>query len=346
MGKLEKKLKKNRREFDAAERYSDKQIDKTLAKILANKKISAKRARKLFKAQDEVDKLSSRVERLEYKLAKKKAKANRKKLIASIEAAGGEFDPRADKQKDVDSKLAQAQEASASFAQEQASAANLKAKRQEAKDLAEFAYKPTRGTLPNPSNPYSQGNFDYLAGLLKERVKPSRYEHSLAVAETAAKLAQAYDLNVAQARMAGLLHDWDKALDHEHLVRRIADFSLNINARVVAGMPYVLHGPTAAAVLREQFHELRPAVFSAIEKHTLGAPGMSELDMVIMIADKIEPTHDVAAYRDLYDQIGVLPLEDLFFQVLKLGLVYVLDSAKPFSQESVDVWNHYVEKLI
>ncbi len=338
MGKLEKKLKKNRCEFDAAERYSDKQIDKTLAKILANKKISAKRAHKLFKAQDEVDRLSARVERLEFKLAKKKAKANRKELIRSIEAAEG-----AEREACVGDAPKDAQ---ADDAQHSASASAQAAKEQAARELSEFAYRPTRGALPNPSNPYSKGNFDYLSALLRKRVKASRYEHSLAVSETAGKLAQAYGLNVEQARIAGLLHDWDKALDHEHLVRRIADFNLDINAHIVAGMPYVLHGPTAASVLRKQFPELKPAVFSAIEKHTLGAPDMSALDMVIMIADKVEPGHDVAAYRELYDQIGVLPLEDLFFQVLKLGLVYVLDSAKPFSQESVDVWNHYVEKLI
>ncbi|MDO4854577.1 MAG: bis(5'-nucleosyl)-tetraphosphatase (symmetrical) YqeK [Coriobacteriia bacterium] len=346
MGKLEKKLKKNRREFDAAERYSDKQIDKTLAKILANKKISAKRARKLFKAQDEVDRLSARVERLEFKLAKKKAKANRRELIRSIEDAAEGVEQKVCTGDPADSSAASTKEAQAGVAQSSSSAAHQAAKEQAARELSEFAYKPTRGALPNPSNPYSQGNFDYLSALLQKRVKASRYEHSLAVSETAAKLAQAYGLDVPQARIAGLLHDWDKALDHEHLVRRITDFNLDISAQIVAGMPYVLHGPTAAAVLRKRFPELRPAVFSAIEKHTLGSPNMSALEMVVMVADKIEPGHDVAAYRDLYDQIGVLPLEDLFFQVLKLGLVYVLDSAKPFSQESVDVWNYYVEKLI
>ncbi len=341
MGKLEKKLKKCCEEFAAAELQSDKQIDKTLAKILANKKISAKRAHKLFKAQDEVDRLSARIEHLEYKIAKKNAKTARQQLIDAIEAA--EFDNGVFSEHKVlpESNAAQA-ESAAQPKTHDASAV----KKQEAKELSEFAYKPTRGTLPNPSNPYSEGNYFFLAAKLKERVKFSRYEHSLAVAETAAKLAQAYGLNVAQARMAGLLHDWDKALDHEHLVYRITDYSLDIDAHMVAGMPYVLHGPTAAAVLQDQFPELRSAVFSAIEKHTLGAPHMSALDMVIMIADKLEPGHEVPVYRSLYDQIGVLSLEDLFFQVLKEGLVYVLDSAKPISNESVEVWNYYVDQLI
>ena len=200
--------------------------------------------------------------------------------------------------------------------------------------------------MPNPSNPYSDEDFEFFKAKLSKRVKPSRFEHSLAVSETSAKMAQAYGVDVAQARMAGLLHDWDKALGHEHLVRRVTDYGLDLDASVVAGMPWVLHGPTGAAVLKAQYPILRTPVFSAIERHTIGAPNMSKLDMIVMCADKLEPGHKVDVYRALYDQIGVLPLEDLFFQVLKEGLVYILDSGRPLGRDSIEVWNWYIEQLM
>ena len=44
---------------------------------------------------------------------------------------------------------------------------------------------------------------------------------------------------------------------------------------------------------------------------------MAPLDMIVFVADKIEPTHDVAEYKRLYKQIGTMSLEELFYAVLK-----------------------------
>ncbi|MDO5334892.1 MAG: bis(5'-nucleosyl)-tetraphosphatase (symmetrical) YqeK, partial [Coriobacteriia bacterium] len=215
-----------------------------------------------------------------------------------------------------------------------------------AAQLSAFALEPSRGTLPNPSNPYSDENYAFFCDLLEKRTKPSRFKHSLAVADTCVKMAEAYGLDIPQARIAGLLHDWDKSLNYEALVRRVSQYSLDIDADVVAGMPWILHGPTAAAVLRDQYPVLRTPVFQSIERHTVGAPDMAPLDMVVFCADKLEPGHKVAVYRELYEQIGILSLEDLFFQVLKEGLVYVLDSGLPLNRDSVAVWNWYIEHLL
>lgn len=321
MGKLKRKLETAQRSFEVAEAQANKQTDKVLAKVLANKKIGKKRARKYFESREELNRYSAKVEHLEYKLAKKlEKKAARGKASEAEDAKlDGSFD--------------------AAFAEKAE-------KERKAAELSDFAYKPTRGSIPNPSNPYSDEDYEFFKGKLAERVKPSRFEHSLAVSETAAKMAEAYGVNVPQARMAGLLHDWDKALGHENLVRRVTDFALDIDADVVAGMPWVLHGPTGAAVLHAQYPVLRSAVFDAIERHTVGAPGMSKLDMIVLCADKLEPGHKVDVYRALYDQIGAMPLEDLFFQVLKEGLVYVLDSGRPLSRDSIVVWNWYIEQLM
>lgn len=319
MGKLEKKLDAAQRSFEAAESKANKQTDKVLVKVLANKKIGKKRSRKYFEAQEELNRHSAKVELLEYKLAKKLQKKAKGAASDVVDEAQDAFD---------------------------ASLAEKLEKERKAAELSEFAYQPTRGSVPNPSNPYSGEDYEFFKAKLAERVKPSRFEHSLAVSETAAKMAEAYGVNAPQARMAGLLHDWDKSLDHEHLVRRVADYALDIDADVVAGMPWVLHGPTGAAVLHAQYPVLRSAVFNAIERHTVGAPAMSKLDMIILCADKLEPGHKVDVYRALYDQIGVMPLEDLFFQVLKEGLVYVLDSGRPLSRDSIVTWNWYIEQLM
>lgn len=208
-------------------------------------------------------------------------------------------------------------------------------------ELSEFAYKPTVAQGLDTEKPFGSQSYKCMKGLLMQRVNSSRYVHSISVAKTARKLARTYGYDGHVARMAGLLHDWDKALLPEKLQQRISDFDLAIDEETVRNMPWVLHGPTAAAVLRRDFPCFGEEVFQAIERHTVGAPNMAPLDMIVFVADKIEPTHDVAEYKRLYKQMGSLSLEEMFYAVLKEGMGYLVRAGKPISYDSVTVWNWY-----
>lgn len=79
-------------------------------------------------------------------------------------------------------------------------------------ELSEFAYLPTGAEGFDTEKPFGSQSYKHMKGLLMQRVNPSRYVHSISVAKTARKLARAYGYDGHVARMAGLLHDWDKAL--------------------------------------------------------------------------------------------------------------------------------------
>ena len=53
--------------------------------------------------------------------------------------------------------------------------------------------------------------------------------------------------------------------------------------------PVLLHGPTAAVVLRERLGIHDEEVLAAVRDHTLGRPEMSMVAKIILLADKIEP---------------------------------------------------------
>ena len=89
-------------------------------------------------------------------------------------------------------------------------------------ELSEFAYQPTGAEGFDGEKPFSSQSYKHMKGLLMQRVNPSRYVHSISVAKTARKLARAYGYDGHIARMAGLLHDWDKALLPAQLQQRIA----------------------------------------------------------------------------------------------------------------------------
>lgn len=212
-----------------------------------------------------------------------------------------------------------------------------------AQELSEFAYLPTSIIGLNENKPYGSTSYKYMKGLLMQRVSPARYVHSLSVAKTARKIARAYGYDPHIARMAGLLHDWDKALSPKRLADRVEHYQIKVDKEVVSSMPWVLHGMTAAAVLAEEAPQFDEELYSAIAHHTVGAIDMSPLDMIVFVADKVEPTHEVSAYKHLYKQIGDITLDELFFGVLKESMAYLVRSEKPITKESVQVWNWYCQ---
>ena len=112
--------------------------------------------------------------------------------------------------------------------------------------------------------------------------KRKRYVHSLGVAETALHLAEVYGVDRFDAAAAGLIHDWDKVLSDDELVARAIHYGIKVAGSPSAATP-LLHGPVAAYELPQLFPELSPAVFQAVDRHTVGACDMTPLDMVVFV---------------------------------------------------------------
>lgn len=181
-----------------------------------------------------------------------------------------------------------------------------------------------------------------IARQLKDR--PRRLEHSHRVAETAVKLAQIYGVDEFDARAAGLLHDHAKAYSSEELLGKARAFGLDFGCDLALVLP-ILHGPIAACELKGIYPELDPAVFDAIERHTVACPAMSSLDMIIYIADGLEPgrpsTPRIERQRAL---IGAISLEELFLESFAGSIAYVLETKRFLWPGIVETYNHYVQK--
>lgn len=179
--------------------------------------------------------------------------------------------------------------------------------------------------------------------LLAVRMRDARkrHQHSLGVASTAVRLARVYDVDPFEAAAAGLLHDWDKVLTNDEVVARAIHYGVDVAGSPQNAAP-LLHGPVAARELPELFPELPAAVFQAIDRHTLGAPDMSPLDMVVFTADAIEPGRHGSYAEALRAMIGSSSLRDLFFATFSQGLVYVIQSGRYLYPTASSIYNHYV----
>ena len=159
--------------------------------------------------------------------------------------------------------------------------------------------------------------------------------------ETAEALACVYGADKTAARVAGLLHDWDKGYDDPGILARADELGMELDAELSA-MPRVLHGLTAAVALGRAFPELPPEVLAAVERHTLGAVDMSDLDMIVYIADALEPGRKGKMVQKLREKVGELELRDLFLEVYAYWVQLIMERRHPMYSKTTEIWNSYM----
>ena len=172
------------------------------------------------------------------------------------------------------------------------------------------------------------------------RSKPKRYEHTLGVAHTAEQMALVYGVDPFEARVAGILHDWDKVLDAKGQIELALSLGIDLGVDIDLVQP-LLHGMTAAAHLPERYPDLPRAIWQAIKRHTMGHADMTPLDMVLFVADGIEPgRRDVPAIRDVRDMVDArAPLEDVYWTSFYHGVSYVIETERYLYPGTLDIYN-------
>lgn len=169
--------------------------------------------------------------------------------------------------------------------------------------------------------------------------KPKRLAHVRGVAATACLLAETYGVDPFLARAAGLLHDWHKALSHEEILSQARELGIDLGVDLELVEP-LLHGMLTARELPARYPELPLEVWHAIDVHTTAAADMSPLDMVLFVADGIEPgrpaSPGIVRTRSL---VGEVPLFELFWEAFVGGIVYVLEGGRYLYPGTIDVYN-------
>lgn len=100
-------------------------------------------------------------------------------------------------------------------------------------------------------------------------------------------LAARWDLDPTRVALAVWGHDLFRSFPPSEQLRLAREAGLPVGEAERAG-PMLLHGPIAAAVLRERFGILDDEALAAVRDHTLGARNMSMIATVILLADKFE----------------------------------------------------------
>ena len=189
--------------------------------------------------------------------------------------------------------------------------------------------------------PWQSASIKRITNDVKQRLKdkPHRLAHSISVARTAERMATIYDVDPYLATVTGLLHDWDKIVPKEELILRAQHYGIDLGVSLERVEP-LLHGMVAARELPDRYPQLSHDVWHAISCHTSACEDMSPLDMLIFVADGVEPLRRPSqGITQTRDMIGKAPLEDVFWNAFVGGIVYVLDTGRYLYPGTIDVYN-------
>ena len=185
--------------------------------------------------------------------------------------------------------------------------------------------------------------YEQMRTRLEGRVSQKRYTHIMGVSDACDKLAQTYGYDRASARLAGLLHDWDKGYDNAGIKARVRELGMvaDVNPWIVSHMPQVLHGPTAARALSLEFPQIPEEILHAIDVHTTAAEDMGTLDKILYIADAIEPSRQFGRIDELRALVGNVDLDELFFETYEYWVFLLFERRKPLHPDTIRIWNAY-----
>ena len=155
----------------------------------------------------------------------------------------------------------------------------------------------------------------------KEHVKEKRYEHSVRVAEMAARMCRQYGLDENTGYLAGIGHDMCKDMDEKELIETAAEDGEPVTSFELK-RPKLLHGRAAAVYMKEKFEITDFEILEAVAHHTSGKIGMCDLANIIFLADKIEPGRPQSTdeYRN---RLLAMDLDTLFYTVFVENYEYV-----------------------
>lgn len=182
-----------------------------------------------------------------------------------------------------------------------------------------------------------------IRAVLSERIKRKRLSHTMLTALEAVKLAHRYGADTKKARLAAILHDCVK-LPNKELVEfcdangyEISDYERE--------NPYLIHSRLGARLAQEEYGVDDEEILQAIRHHTLGRVGMSLMDKIIYVADKIEPSRHYEGLDDVR-RVAYENLNRAMLLVMQHSAEYTVSSGRKINPSTAAVMEYLKGEIL
>lgn len=190
-------------------------------------------------------------------------------------------------------------------------------------------------------------NLDYIKNWLKANLDEERYIHVLASEKTAKELAIRFGADEEKASLSALLHDCAKCIETEELYKLIEENNLNVSKIELASYK-TLHAPVGAYLAKQQFGIVDKEVLQSIRFHTIGRVGMSLIEKIVFLADKIEPATREKEYinkvKSALDKNN--NIDDALLICYDSTIRRLLDRQLIINPQTIEVYNDLVVTLL
>ncbi len=177
--------------------------------------------------------------------------------------------------------------------------------------------------------------------ILRGRLTPKRFAHSLAVAEQAKHLAKQYGCDPEKAYTAGLLHDILKDTDGDSQLQIMKEFGILLDV-VEQQAPKLWHARAGALFLEHILNITDREILDPVRYHTTGRAGMTLPDIVLYLADFTSADRN---YPDV-DVLRKLTEQDLR-AAMRYALAYTIrdlqEAKRPVHPDTLACYREFAE---
>ncbi len=142
-----------------------------------------------------------------------------------------------------------------------------------------------------------------------------RFTHSVSVALTNIRLSHMFGETMEDDELyaCGLLHDVCREWSDEQLYDFIDSHHVELEPEELS-QPQLLHGPVAAALLREEGYD--DSLATAVRWHTLGSVDMGRMGLVLFVSDYLEPLRTHISDAERGELLNQKTLDDVALAIL------------------------------
>lgn len=178
--------------------------------------------------------------------------------------------------------------------------------------------------------------------IIEPELTKKRFEHTLRVADTAIKLAETNNISKEEIETAALFHDYAKYRPLDEMKKIIINNDLSKD--LLDFHSELWHGPVASILIEKEYGITNKLVRDAIYYHTTGRADMTKYDMILFVADYIEPARDIPGIQ-VIRETAETDLIRAAWMIAKNTVMYLMENNNTIYPDSFYAYNDLTRKV-
>ncbi len=173
--------------------------------------------------------------------------------------------------------------------------------------------------------------------LIKSKLSPYRFNHSVEVAKSAVYLAEKYGGDSEKMYVAGLLHDVLKEADRDETFYYVDKYVIPLTV-LEEVTPKLWHAIVGAEFIKNELHIDDEDIITAVRYHTTGRKDMTLSEKILFIADFISADRDYNGADEMRER-AEKSLECAMDMGLSFTIADLIEHGRPVHPDTVDAYN-------